>query len=73
MSTPDVIAEPTTKGWSRAQVWRMPILLTLTSSAALVVGLLADGAADVIACAGLGFPVLVAAWHTLRAARTRRE
>ena len=57
---------------SRRAIWAMPILLTVTSSVALVIGLVADGAADVAASVGLGVPVLVAAWHVVRATRSAR-
>ena len=53
-------------------VWGPPLLLTITSSVALVLGLVADGAADVVACVGLGVPVLVAAWYVARARRSAR-
>ena len=55
------------------QIWGMPVLLTVTSSAALVIGLLADGLADVVAYVGLGVPAAVAAWHLVRAASKRPE
>ncbi len=60
-------------GLSRRQVWGMPVVLTVTSSAALVVGLLADGATDVLACMGLAVPVVVAAWHAVRSATKRAQ
>lgn len=53
------------------QVWGMPILVTVVSSIALIVGLLADGLADVIAWLGAGLPIVLAAWHFRRAVRQR--
>ncbi|HVJ93348.1 MAG TPA: hypothetical protein VM580_26285 [Labilithrix sp.] len=54
------------------EVWGMPVLLTVMSVVALVVGLIADGVADIVACIGAGAPVVVAAWHVSRAVmRTR--
>ena len=58
-------------GLTRRQVWGMPVVLTITSSAGLVVGLLADGAADVVACVGLAVPIAIAAWHAIRSATKR--
>lgn len=66
-----VAGAATSNGLSRRQVWGMPVVLTVTSTAALVVGLLADGAADLVAWVGLALPVVVAAWHTVRAASHR--
>jgi len=52
-------------GLRPAQIWAMPVLLTLTSVLAIFVGLLADGAVDTIACAGVGLPIAITAWHLL--------
>ena len=47
-------------------VWRMPILVTLVSSGALVIGLLGDGMADVVAWLGAGLPIALTLWHLAR-------
>ncbi len=57
------------KDLTTRQIWGMPIVLTVSSSVALVIGLLADGLADVVAYVGLGIPIVVAGWHILRAMR----
>jgi hypothetical protein len=57
------------KDLTARRVWGMPIALTVLSSVALVIGLLADGVADVVADVGLGIPVVVAGWHVVRALR----
>ncbi len=54
------------------RIWGMPIVLTVTSSVALVIGLVADGVTDVVAWVGLGAPVLVTAWHVMRAVAPKR-
>jgi len=60
------------KDLTTRQIWAMPIVLTVLSSVALVIGLLADGLADVVAYVGLGIPVVVAGWHVIRAMRGAR-
>ena len=57
------------KDLTTRQIWGMPILLTVLSSVALVIGILADGLADVVAYVGLGIPIIVAGWHVIRAMR----
>lgn len=51
------------------RVWTMPIVVTVVSSVALVVGLLADGVADVVAWVGAGLPVVLTLWFVARAFR----
>ena len=57
------------KDLTTRQIWGMPIVLTVLSSVGLVIGLLADGLADVVAYVGLGIPIVVAGWHVVRAMR----
>ena len=54
---------------SGARVWTMPIIVTVVSTLALVVGLLADGPADVVAWLGAGLPIALTLWHVARALR----
>ncbi|MDF2697022.1 MAG: hypothetical protein K0S65_5405 [Labilithrix sp.] len=56
---------------STMQIWRMPIFLTVLSTVGLVVGLFADGAADVICYLSLAVPVGVTLWHVGRAMFSR--
>jgi hypothetical protein len=48
----------------------MPIVLGVLTLAGLVVGLLEDGAWDLVATAALALPVLVGAWHALKPVRS---
>ncbi|SDF78602.1 hypothetical protein SAMN05428966_12210 [Massilia sp. PDC64] len=50
-------------------LWGMPLLLGAVTVFGLVVGLLEDGAWDVVAAAALALPVLVGAWYAFRPAR----
>jgi hypothetical protein len=50
-----------------AQIWGMPIFLTVLSTIGLVIGLFADGAADVVCYGSLGVPIGVTVWHVGRA------
>ena len=52
-----------------ANVWAMPIMVTFASSVALIIGLVADGAADVVAWLGAGLPLVLTTWHVARAFR----
>ena len=52
------------------RVWAMPIALGVLMLAGLVMGLLADGAWDLVAVAALALPLAVGAWHALRPARS---
>ena len=60
---------PSRTALSTRQIWAMPVVLTVLSSVALVIGLLADGLADVVAYVGLGIPVVIAGSHVIRAMR----
>ena len=46
--------------------WPVPIALGLLSGAGLVAGLVADGLWDVVSWVGLGVPLAVIAWRSLR-------
>ncbi len=50
------------------KLWGMPVLLGVLTAIGLVAGLLGDGWWDLVSVAGLGVPVLVAAWHIARRA-----
>jgi hypothetical protein len=52
-------------------VWGMPIFLTVLSTVGLVIGLFADGAADVVCYGSLSIPVGVTLWHVGRATFSR--
>lgn len=56
---------------STMQIWGMPIFLTVLSTVGLVVGLFADGAADVTCYVSLAVPVGVTLWHVGRAMFSR--
>ena len=47
-------------------VWRWPVALGVGMAAGLVAALFSDGWADALAWLGLGVPLAVAAWHSLR-------
>jgi hypothetical protein len=51
-----------------AATWKMPALMGLLSTVGLVSALLADGIWDALSWAGLGIPVVVAAWYAWRPA-----
>lgn len=57
------------KRLTTTQIWGMPVLVTVLTSIALVVGLLADGWADIIAWAGLGLPIALTLLYVGRAMR----
>lgn len=44
------------------QIWRMPVLLALSSVAGLTAALLDDGIGDIVSVAALSMPVVVIAW-----------
>lgn len=47
-------------------LWLWPAVLGALTAAGLVIGLVFDGIGDVAAWIGLGAPVAVAAWFSLR-------
>ena len=49
------------------QIWGMPLFLTALSTVGLVIGLLEDGAADVVCYVSLAVPIGVTLWHVARA------
>ncbi|UVW27266.1 hypothetical protein [Massilia sp. H6] len=57
---------------TRAQIWRMPLLLAVLTAIGLVAALLGDGVWDLVSAVTLGAPVAVGAWHGLRRAPARR-
>ena len=54
---------------SRRQIWTIPALLAVLTTAALVVGLLGDGVFDLLASLGLAVPVAVSVWALWTPAR----
>lgn len=54
------------------RLWGWPLVVGLASGTGLVTALLSDGWGDWWAWAGLGLPLLLAAWHWWRPPRDRR-
>lgn len=48
------------------RVWLWPMAIGVLVAVGLGAGLMSDGSGDLVAWAGLGVPVLVAAWYGLR-------
>jgi len=51
---------------SVGQIWRMPVILGVSTAIGLAAALLADGAGDFVSWLGLGLPAMVALAYALK-------
>jgi len=48
------------------RIWAWPVVLALLTAGGLTAGLVSDGLGDIAAWIGLGIPVAVGLWYSLR-------